>query len=114
MAKITDHLLPTEKVLWQGKAKSTEYLITNQRVIIYSNKSGKDPRIINLYEVNGQIEMKYNRHRETGDIYIPTPQWNRFVTREYISPDIKDIKEPYKVYNILIEAVMVGKRNKWK
>ena len=79
--------------------------------------------VINLYEMNGQIEMKYNKRRGTGSIWIPTPHWNRYgiiqssITifgKLIISPDIKDIKEPHKVYDILIEAVAVGKATKWK
>jgi fumarate reductase subunit C len=182
ISKITDHLLPTEEVLWQGKpepkaysigvvkfipiligaifliwslvnlllsstpwinfflplvepfvqflitlaglgliglgllnifirapkTKSIEYLITNQRVFIYSSTQGKDPKIINLSEVNEHIEMKYNKSHSTGSIYIPTPQWLQF------SPDIWGIKEPYKVYNILVEAIETGKRTNWK
>ena len=124
MSKITDHLLSTERVLWHGKGENnTEYLITNQRVIINSSRHRKNPMIINLYEMNGQIEMKYNKRRGTGSIWIPTPHWNRYgiiqssITifgKLIISPDIKDIKEPHKVYDILIEAVAVGKATKWK
>ena len=124
MPKITDYVLSTERILWQGTgAKDTEYIITNQRVISYSSKKGKDPKIINLYEVNGQIQMKYNKSKGTGSIYIPSPQQNRYgidqsrmiiMGRPIMSPDIKDIKEPYKAYNILIEAMQMGKRTHWK
>ena len=101
-------------VISYNKAKDTEYIITNQRVLIGSSKNSKDPRIINLYEVNGQIKMKYNESRGIGSIWIPTPHWNRFVTPEHISPDIKNVKDPFTVHSILIEAIEIGKRTKWK
>jgi hypothetical protein len=111
-------------LIFYTRAKDAEYLITNKRVIIYSSQYAKTPMIINLSEVNGDIEMKYNKHRGTGSIYIPSPHWYRhgrlvqystvIMDKPIIDPDIKDIKEPYKVYNILIEAVEMGKRTKWK
>ena len=190
MSKITDHLLPTERALWQGKPElkayivggakiapiiigvilvdfslvlmmqpfllqsiqnrdflniiilliglglvgiyplinyiegvTIEYLITNQRVIIHPNSHAEGAKIINLYEVTGQIEMKYNKFNGTGSIWIPTPHWDRvgidqssttIFGKSLIGPDIKDIKEPHKVYDILIEAIADGKATKWK
>jgi hypothetical protein len=90
------------------KAKGIEYLITKQRVFIHSSTKGKDPKIINLSEVNEHIEMKYNKSHSTGSIYIPTEHGIKF------SPDIWGIKEPFKVYNILVEALETGKRTNWK
>ena len=106
-------------------AKDIEYIITNQRVLIYPSAYAEKnrPKIINLYEVNGQIEVKYNKFTDTGSIYIPSPHWYRFGfaqsrmmsgNRAIIDPDIKDIKEPHKVYDILIEAIATGKALKWK
>lgn len=99
---------------YHNSAKGAEYLITNQRVIIYYSPTTKDPLIINLNEVNGQIKMKYNKRKGTGSIYIPSPHWNRYVTPEHIYPDIRNIKDPHKVYDILIEAIATGKSTKWK
>ena len=105
-------------------SKNVEYLITNKRVLIYPSPYSRGVRIINLWEVNGDIEMKYNETSDTGDIYIPSPHWYRFGIvvqtrmiindKPIIDPDIKGIKDPYKVYNILIEAIQTGKRTHWK
>ena len=106
-------------------AKDIEYIITNQRVLIYPSPYAEKnrPRIINLYEINGEIKMKYNESRGTGSIWIPTPHWNRYgiaqssmtlLDNPVISPDIKDIKDPHKVYDILIDAIATGKWTKWK
>ena len=43
-----------------------------------------------------------------------TPNWNRFVTPGRIYPDIWEIIEPEKVYDIIIEAIAIGKLTKWK
>jgi hypothetical protein len=94
-------------------------------VLIYPHPHArsKDPQIINLYEVNGEIEMKYNKHSGTGSIYIPTPHWNKLGyvqsrmtinNKAIIDPDIRGIKEPGKVRNILIEAIALGKSTNWK
>lgn len=102
-----------------------EYLITNQRVLIYPSPYAEKnrPKIINLYEINGEIEMKYDKDTGTGSIYIPTPHWNRIANvqsnmtvgnRAIISPDITGIKDPHIAYDILIEAIAIGKRTNWK
>ena len=93
-------------------------MITNQRVLIYPSPYAERnrPMIIYLYEVNGDIELKYNRASDTGSIYIPSPHWDRLFlgSRRVLYPDIKGIKDPFKVYDILKEAIEVGKRSKWK
>ena len=102
--------------------KHTEIMITNQRVLIYPSPLAEKnrPKIIYLYEVNGDIEMKYNKASDTGNIYIPSPHWERLYLGNRASgkanpyPDIKGIKDPFKVYDILIEAIEAGKRSKWK
>ena len=108
--------------------KKVDVIITNQRVLIYPSPYAERnrPKIINLAEVNGDIEMKCYKGTNTGSIYIPSPHHDRLnynrpdqnrkiiFGKEIIEPDIKGIKDPYKVYNILIEAIQVGKKSKWK
>ena len=123
-------------VVSSNTAKNIEIIITNQRVLIYPSPWAEKnrPKIINLYEVNGEIKMKYNKATDTGSIWIPTPHWHRFgsVTpaghnrptitqsrmvifgKPIVDPDIEGIKEPHKVYDILVEAIATGKSTNWK
>ena len=108
-----------------SKNRDVEYIITNQRVLIYPSPYAEKnrPKIINLYEINGEIEVKYNKHNNTGSIYIPTPHWNRIANvqsrmevggRAIIDPDIKGINNPHKVYDILVDAIARGKTLNWQ
>ena len=128
-------------LVFSDTAKDIEYMITNQRVLIYPSRYAEKnhPKIINLYEVNGEIKMTHNKATDTGSIYIPTPHWDRFSSHKFdsvtpydrdkviltqsrmrilgkaiIDPDIKGIKDPHKVYDILKEAIATGKARKWK
>ncbi len=96
------------------RAKDAEYLITNKRVIIYKAAYVKKPWIINLSAVCGDIEMKYNKSKGTGSIHIPNPEWVEYGGDRWMHPDLKNIKDPHKVRNILIEAIAYGKSTKWK
>lgn len=98
------------------RAKDAEYLITNKRVIIYKAAYVKKPRIINLRAIDGcgDIEMKYNKSKGTGSIYIPSPDWVGYGGNRWNYPDFKNIKEPHIPYDILIEAITIGNRTNWK
>ena len=114
-------VLGMRPVISYSRTKDIEIMITNQRVLIYPSPYAEKnrPKIINLGEVNGQIEMKYNKARNTGSIYIPSPHWDRIIfykddiPRARI-PDLKNIKDPLQVYNILLEALEVGRKLNWK
>ena len=101
------------------RAKEAEYLITNKRILIKKAAYIKKPWIINFYQVKEGIDVKYNKSKGTGTIfipisYIPNPIWDRNTKDQIIFAEIKDIKDPYKVYNILIEAIAIGKSTKWQ
>ena len=98
------------------RAKYAEYLITNKRVIIYKAAYVKKPRIINLraIDVCGDIELKYNKSKGTGSIYIPSPDWVGYGGNRWMYPDFKNIKDPHIPYDILVEAIAIGKRKNWK
>ena len=103
------------------KAKNVEIIITNQRVLIYPSPYAEKnrPRIINLYEVNGDIKMEYYKNSDTGSFYIPGPHWDWYkhqrtaIINLPIPQDIKHIEDPITVHKILIDAIEAGKKRKW-
>ena len=88
------------------KCRNTEYLVTDQRIIIKPGVFGHDTRIINFYEAGGVRVTK--GFSGTGSIFVENP---RPVVAGYsggseiIAPDIKAIKEPYKVQKIIQDAI---------
>lgn len=91
-------------------SKNTEYLVTDQRIIIKPGVWGNDFRIINFYEA-GEVKVESFDGR-TGNIFVENPRpivigYSQFLgeTKSIIGPDIRAIKEPYEVQKIIQSAI---------
>jgi membrane protein YdbS with pleckstrin-like domain len=105
---------------WQIlRVRNTEYMITDQRVIIQSGAIGKDTRIFELGKIQ-EVSIKVgfiDRRFGTGSILIltagqvavgniggDTVNW-QFGPLPKITPSISVIREPYKVQKLLQGAI---------
>ena len=93
------------------QCRKTEYLVTDQRIIIKPGVLGNDFRIINFYEASGGVRATKG-FSGTGSIFVENPHpvvlgYRRGIggTKEIIAPDIKAIKKPYKVQRIIYDAI---------
>ena len=93
------------------KCRNTEYLVTDQRIIIKPGDFGNDFRVINFYEAGGGVRVSKG-FSGTGSIFVenPHPVVIRYRqglggTSEIIAPDIRAIKDPYKVQRIIQDAI---------
>lgn len=93
------------------KCRKTEYLVTDQRIIIKPGVLGNDFRVINFYEAGGGVRVTKG-FSGTGSIFVENPRpvvvgYIRGVggTREIIGPDIRAIKKPYIVARTIQDAI---------
>ncbi len=102
--------------------RNTEYLISDQRLIIQTGAVGIDMRFVDLekvQEVNVRVGL-VDRLFKTGSIFAVTagqpfigwqrgPGWSgSYVAR----PDLAALKEPYEVQKLLQDAIMEMKKSK--
>jgi uncharacterized membrane protein YdbT with pleckstrin-like domain len=106
--------------IWQLlRRRKTEYLITDQRVIIQSGAIGKDTRFIDLDKIQEtQVKVGFiDRRFGTGSILIltagqvamgniggDTVSWE-FGPLPKVTPGISVIREPYDVQKLLQEVI---------
>ena len=106
--------------IWQLlRCRNTDYLITDQRVIIQSGAVGKDTRFVDLSKIQeahvkvGFIDKRFGTGSililtagqvATGNIGGDTVSWE-FGPLPRVTPGISVIREPYEVQQLLQEAM---------
>jgi membrane protein YdbS with pleckstrin-like domain len=107
-------------VMWQLlRCRNTEYVITDQRIIIQSGAVGKDTRFVDLGKIQeahvnvGFIDRRFGAGSililsagqvAMGNIGGDTVSWE-FGPLPKITPGISVIRAPYEVHQLLQEAI---------
>ena len=101
--------------------RNTEYMITDQRVIIQTGAIGLDTRFVDLDKIQevrvdvGVIDKIFG----TGSVRIPTAGYAGYVyagrrgyggPRDFLGNSLAALKKPYEVQNILQEAIVKARR----
>jgi len=95
--------------------RNTEYMITNQRVIIQTGAIGLDTRFVELDKIQetyvdvGFIDKAFG----TGTVIVTTAGEYGYVDRHgrayRLRPSLASLREPYEVQKLLQEAMEQGR-----